>query len=78
MTKPDWCPEDIWEQTDKIRNGPFHWKGPEEVAVIVARAILAERERCVKACEHEIDQARSFGPHHIPIISSVLKAIRAS
>lgn len=45
---------------------------------VLAYAILMERERCIRACDEEIERARSFGPHHIPIISSIRKAIRAS
>lgn len=84
MTKPNWCPEDIWLDTgmafDQLYDAEPDLEGGCEqgVRVMAARAAMNERERCVKACEHEIDLARSFGPHHIPIISSVLKAIRAS
>lgn len=44
---------------------------------VIAEALAAERERAAKACDYEIERARQFGPHHIPIISSIRAAIRA-
>lgn len=55
MSKPDGITQDAWDATDKIRNEPFHWKGPEECAFLVAKAIMAakaeEREACAVVAE---------------------------
>lgn len=40
MTHPDWCPKDVWEL---VRDRPAAW------SEVIARAILAERERCPNA-----------------------------
>lgn len=45
MSKPDWCPQDVWEaacaEADKTSGASEH-----TVRKIAAHAILAERERC--------------------------------
>lgn len=44
MTRPDWCPQDVWEAAEGQRQ---NWaQGPGTIKEAVARAILAERERC--------------------------------
>lgn len=51
MTKPDWCPTDVW---DASRNIQFHIPsgaaGPSQLAIsqAIARAILAERDRSLE------------------------------
>lgn len=55
MTKPEGNHQDVWDIVENIRTQPFHWKGPEEVADIVAKAIMAakaeEREACAAMFE---------------------------
>lgn len=69
--RPDWCPADVWEAAVDAGSAERSF-----LAAAIARAILAERERCTAACDREIELARNFGPHHIPIISSIRYAIR--
>lgn len=59
MTRPEWCPQDVWEAAIKcaetvLRNLPDDGDLSMEVGFI-ARAILAERQRCA-------DKARSGYP----------------
>lgn len=79
MTRPDWCPQDVWEVAVKMQDELYHWTDDpdpqEQDTLSFARAILAERERCAKACDEEIELARQFGPHHVPIISSIRRKI---
>lgn len=74
MSKPDGIPDDVWGMTEKIRNQPYHWKGPMEVAIIVAHAIMAERERCAGILEdnHTIISGESADP----MMSELIAAIR--
>lgn len=51
MTKPEDIPQDIWDDLEGFRTQPFHWKGPEEVALLLAYAAKAEREACAQYCE---------------------------
>lgn len=37
---------------------------------------MAETDRCLKLCDAEIELARKFGPHHIPIIAGLASDIR--
>lgn len=78
MTRPDWCPADVWETATGAT--ALLWTKLSEAQVTaetIARAIIAERERCAEACDAEIELAKQFGPHHVPIISSVRSRIRA-
>lgn len=60
MTKPDWCPQDVWEAAVRLQDGLYHWtdegEAPQQDAESFAAALLAERERCaLKADEFESD-----------------------
>ncbi len=69
------CPKDIplamWEAESTLNIAAM----PVSFREVVCRAILAERDRCAKTCADEIEHARQFGPHHIPIIISIRDAI---
>ena len=75
MKRPADIPPVVWATAiavTKTMPTAFGWgKITEEVA----RAILAERKRCAAVCDAEVEQAKKFGPHHVPIILSVRKAI---
>ena len=50
MTKPDWCPADVWEAACECwetlaSSTPLR----DHETVVIARAILAERERALEA-----------------------------
>lgn len=78
--KPEDIPQEVWDQVAHIHSQPFHWRGPEEVAQIVARAIMAaekrgeerEREACAAVADeyvwddHALAQATGVGRavHH--------------
>lgn len=49
--KPEDIPQDIWDDLEGFRTQPFHWKGPEEVALLLAYAAKAEREACARYVE---------------------------
>lgn len=49
--KPEDIPQDIWDDLEGFRTQPFHWKGPEEVALLLAYAAKAEREACAAMFE---------------------------
>ena len=62
MTKPDWCPADVCEAAARVEFDAINatWNGPAKetraiTETIIARAILAERERALEeaavACE---------------------------
>lgn len=42
----------------------------------ISRALQNERVRAEKIITDEIEQAKEFGPHHIPILSAVRTTIR--
>lgn len=60
MSKPDWCPQEIWDEADSI-SGSVGYQGPVEFTELVARAILAaekrgeerEREACAVVAQGE-------------------------
>jgi len=67
MTKPDDIPQDVWVDAGIELAGRRIPASDTEVADTVAgwareiasRAILAERERCVKLCDKEVREARA-------------------
>jgi hypothetical protein len=44
MTKPNWCPQDVWDMSLKVMDSYLY--GSQSAQEFIARAILAERERC--------------------------------
>lgn len=50
MSKPDWCPQDVWGVAVRMQDELYNWTdegdAPQQDAETFARAILAERERC--------------------------------
>lgn len=51
MNKPDDIPQDVWDDAER-RLGDRFLLGARDAAVeIIARAIMAERERCAKVAE---------------------------
>ena len=50
MSRPDWCPQDVWEAAVRLQDELYNWtdegEAPQQDANNFARAILAERERC--------------------------------
>ena len=81
--KPEWCPQWAWDEAEKAIRLPsptYH-----DYAVSVSRALCYAHQRgrregmeeAAGVCDAEIEQAREFGPHHIPIISGIRQAIRA-
>lgn len=70
-TRPKDISEAMWEAESTLSLAAM----PVSFREVVCRAILAERERCEKVCADEIERARQFGPHHIPIIISIRDAI---
>lgn len=57
MARPEDIPEWAWAQVAYIRSQPFHWKGPDEVAALVARAIVESAEDEREACAMLADTA---------------------
>jgi len=57
MTRPNWCPQDVWEAVEVVGEAIYgrHERGfvmwplvdGELIRPAIARAILAERQRCV-------------------------------
>lgn len=55
MTKPDWCPQDVWEATASVPGvgGGHEMQGYiQSVREGASRAILAERERCAEVARN--------------------------
>ena len=55
MTRPDWCPADVWEAATGAT--ALLWTKLSEAQVTaetIARAILAERERCENIAKAEL------------------------
>lgn len=85
MSRPEDIPQDVWDAAIRcaataLRNLPDdHGDVSFEIATI-ARAILAakaeERAACALICDEEIERAKAFGPHHVPIIAGIRSAIR--
>ncbi|HWJ89116.1 MAG TPA: hypothetical protein VNS12_13695 [Pelagibacterium sp.] len=89
MSRPGDIPQDVLQQARavfvaisgiedaadllRVASGEFD---DAPMLSIAARAILAERERCANIVDEEIEQAREFGPHHIPVLSAAARAIR--
>lgn len=46
MTKPEWCPADVWEAAVRVELSLIRAGSNEETMDIIASAIFAERERC--------------------------------
>jgi hypothetical protein len=69
--RPKDIPEALWEAPSTLDLAAM----PVSFREVVCRALIAERERCKKACDDEVERARQFGPHHIPIITSIRDAI---
>ncbi len=73
--RPDDIPEDVWEKAKAVmRDSPFAMDASdyvEHTADLIARAILAERERCAKigwlqskqGATHDQIAAAIRGPH---------------
>lgn len=68
MIRPDDVPDDVWQkavdwltipEADRVGNTLGYFLAPYEIkgCTIIARAILAERERCAKVAE-------TAGPQH--------------
>lgn len=56
VTKPDWCPQDVWEKAVKcaetvLSNLPEDYGDVTLEVAMIAHAILAERERCATNIE---------------------------
>lgn len=53
MTRPDWCPENVWEAADETHHlmSTLRNPGREAETAEIARAIFAERERCAKIAD---------------------------
>lgn len=52
MTRPQWCPQDVWDRARKparISSAPHNT--PEIARAVIARAILAEHERCAAVAD---------------------------
>ena len=48
-------PQDIWDAADAAHYAAFHAETHEHEVDIIARAIMAERERCCAECQYFID-----------------------
>lgn len=48
MTKPDDIPQDVWDAAGALKSA-FHTIGSGNLTEFAARAIMAERERCLSA-----------------------------
>ena len=67
MQKPDDIPEDVWETASECVGvgGGYELRGVLHTQrTDIARAILAERERCAKVAERDADWSR-FGKKEI-------------
>lgn len=75
MTKPDWCPTDVWASADDAA-ASFCGTG---LTRIIARAILAERERALKeAAGVAYDLKETYAlSEGWSALSAAVKAIRA-
>ena len=61
-----WIPDDVLKAARSAMDNPFNqsvaWEGP--LVDAIARAIMAERERCAKICEdHGHSNGRILGSH---------------
>jgi hypothetical protein len=87
MTKPDDIPQDIWGKADAVgeaihgrhERGWVAWplitdSGTDGPQKIVARALLAERERCAKTVEARADL---YGDNGKLICREIASSIRA-
>ena len=63
MAKSDDIPQDIWTSVETL---PIHGDGfpDDDDLEAIARAILAERERCAKLCEDEVVRNKKTGLPH--------------
>jgi hypothetical protein len=61
--RPDWCPQDVWEKAERHAGDIDVWTGicgsgvdSQSEMVSLARAILAERERCAAVVDKAGDR----------------------
>lgn len=71
--KPDWCPEDVWEDAAKA----LQWRGAGDRTIrsSAAQAILSERNRIIEICDAEIALCRQYGVEHIPMIENIKRQV---
>lgn len=65
MTKPDWCPADVWASAVACYEGmPIVYDGWDEteLCACIARAILAERERALEEAAGVADARSQIDP----------------
>lgn len=61
MTRPDWCPVDVWEAAISVQyQEPGLCLANSQIEP-TARAILAERERCASIAEVAAARAKLYG-----------------
>jgi hypothetical protein len=68
--KPEDVSQEAWDAVQHIRNEPFHWKGPEEVALLVARAIMAEADSIADWAE---DCGKAAGEEALLIFAAAIR-----
>lgn len=83
MTRPEWCPQDVWERALSAMGGRWDARWFQtETAHTIARAILAERERCAQAGRSAVMKFKSrvggryYPGYHEDMRSAVAEAIR--
>lgn len=86
MTKPDWCPQDIWDVAFKASYPLEDIGGNSDDWVVLdidsaARLILNERERCARVAEaHQPEEVGSqvtdYGQGEAYAMKAIAAAIR--
>jgi hypothetical protein len=72
MTRPDWCPQDVWEKA------VCYLVVDVQDHKAIARAILAERERCAqRVLAYAGDAGEQNDPPEIRHLAAIVRAIRA-
>lgn len=71
MTRPDWCPEDVWAVAERVFTPPDFLHVPA-----IARAILAEREACASVAEGCAGTIRLGGINAWHGATDIARAIR--
>lgn len=68
MSKPEWCPQDVWDETGKVLDGYLY--SPMSADEAIARAILAERERCSDQVRDLADCLDDMTKHYVELVGS--------
>lgn len=75
MTRPDWCPQDVWEAAEVAMGDKWDTRWFQtQTAHTIARAILAERERAAKVAATFVHN-RLYKPR-FPVLSYHSQDIR--